>query len=44
MAETLGSLVDKLTIKCIREFYLKKALTSKNHYSRPHSLNRSSGY
>jgi hypothetical protein len=29
MAETLGSLVDKLSIKCIREFYLKKALHSK---------------
>ncbi len=29
MAETLGSLVDKLTIKCIREFYLNQALKSK---------------
>ena len=28
MAETLGSLVDKLTIKSIREFYLKKGLES----------------
>ena len=29
MAETLGSLVDKLTIKSIREFHLKKALRLK---------------
>ena len=29
MAETLGSLVDKLTIKQLREFYLKKLLGSK---------------
>ena len=29
MAETLGSLVDKLSIKCIREHYLNKSLTQK---------------
>ncbi|MFH1459050.1 MAG: DUF4254 domain-containing protein [Candidatus Omnitrophota bacterium] len=29
MSETLGSLVDKLTIKSIREFYLKKSIQSK---------------
>jgi hypothetical protein len=29
MAETLGSLVDKLTIKSIREFYLDKEIKSK---------------
>ena len=29
MAETLGSLVDKLTIKSIREFYIKSKATSK---------------
>ena len=29
MAETLGSLVDKLTIKSIREFYLQKSLRAK---------------
>ncbi len=29
MAETLGSLIDKLTIKSIREFYLSKSLKSK---------------
>ena len=29
MAETMGSLVDKLTIKSIREFYLTKELKSK---------------
>ncbi len=29
MAETLGSLIDKLSIKSIREFYLKAALKSK---------------
>ena len=29
MAETLGSLVDKLTIKSIREFYLQKSIKSK---------------
>lgn len=29
MAETLGSLMDKLTIKSIREFYLKKGINSK---------------
>lgn len=29
MAETLGSLVDKLTIKSIREFYLNKDIKSK---------------
>jgi len=30
MAETLGSLSDKLTIKIIREFYLNEMLKSKN--------------
>ena len=30
MAETLGSLVDKLTIKSIREFYLNKMINSRN--------------
>jgi len=29
MAETLGSLIDKLTIKSIREFYLSKSLKAK---------------
>ena len=29
MAETLGSLVDKLTIKSIREFFIKDMLTFK---------------
>ncbi len=29
MAETLGSLVDKLSIKSIREFYLKQMIASK---------------
>ena len=29
MAETLGSLTDKLTIKSIREFHLKKMIQSK---------------
>ncbi|MDP8253126.1 MAG: DUF4254 domain-containing protein [Candidatus Kaelpia aquatica] len=29
MAETLGSLIDKLTIKSIREFYIKRMLQSK---------------
>ena len=29
MAETLGSLVDKLTIKDLREFYIKRLLNSK---------------
>ncbi|MBN2483559.1 MAG: DUF4254 domain-containing protein [Candidatus Omnitrophica bacterium] len=31
MAETLGSLVDKLTIKSIREFHIKKMLKNKNN-------------
>lgn len=36
MAETLGSLVDKLTIKSIREFYIKKMLRSKSsRFSKP---------
>jgi hypothetical protein len=30
MAETLGSLVDKLAIKSIREFYIEKGLRSKS--------------
>lgn len=30
MAETLGSLIDKLSIKSIREFYIKKMMDSKN--------------
>jgi len=30
MAETLGSLVDKLTIKSIREFYLNKSIKEKD--------------
>ncbi|MFH1062127.1 MAG: DUF4254 domain-containing protein [Candidatus Omnitrophota bacterium] len=30
MAETLGSLVDKLTIKSIREFYLNKSIKTKD--------------
>ena len=30
MAETLGSLVDKLTIKNIREFYLNRMISEKN--------------
>jgi len=29
MAETLGSLIDKLTIKSIREFYLNKSIKAK---------------
>jgi len=29
MAETLGSLIDKLTIKSIRELYMKKMLKQK---------------
>ena len=36
MAETLGSLVDKLAIKSIREFYLKKMVGSRSsRFSRP---------
>ncbi|MCM8813022.1 MAG: DUF4254 domain-containing protein [Candidatus Omnitrophica bacterium] len=31
MAETLGSLMDKLSIKSIREFYLKKMIRLKNN-------------
>lgn len=30
MAETLGSLIDKLTIKSIREFYLNKSIKAKD--------------
>jgi hypothetical protein len=36
MAETLGSLIDKLTIKAIREFYISKMLQSKSaSFSKP---------
>ena len=34
MAETLGSLIDKLSIKAIREFYIKKMMRSKNNFSK----------
>ncbi len=36
MAETLGSLIDKLSIKSIREFYLGRMLRSKKGASRQH--------
>ena len=37
MAETLGSLIDKLTIKSIREYYIRKMLQSKRaKFSKKH--------
>lgn len=34
MAETLGSMIDKLSIKAIREFYIKKMMRSKKNLSK----------